>query len=350
MPDVPQNMRRRLGFRLSLRAFLLLVAAVAVVLATQYRRSGLSPSNVTAMRRVAQLDAAVREVEWSPDRSRLALLGWEKPVEICDTVSLGLRETFGEARKLIHFAFGPRGDVVAYCENGTTAVIEDRRTGETLLLDAGNDQPRMTFSPDGRLLATGGYGMAARLWDAEDGRLLHTLVVGQVEGGLTAAFSPDGRTLAVGNRNSTTAVFDTATGSRLYTLPRRMSHELQFSPDGGTLAVAYVDGGIAQWRASDGKLLAERQTQAEEVYTLDWSPDGELLATGGLNGKITLWDAEGLIIIRELPSPEWVIEVRFSPDGRNLIWAGGSAAPGGTRELQVWGIEGRLYTLLNRPR
>lgn len=40
---------------------------------------------------------------------------------------------------------------------------------------------------------------------------------------------------------------------------------------------------------------------------------------------------------------------RNSPDGMSLLCAGGLSAPGGKRQLQVWGIEGRLYALLNRP-
>src|SRR5262249_26629187 len=152
-----------------------------------------------------------------------------------------------------------------------------------------------------------------------------------------------------GNRNSTTTLFEVATGRLRASLPRRHSHGLQYSPDGRTLAVAYVDGTIGLWDAVDGRLLRERKTSAEELYRVDWSPDGRILASAGRKGKITLWNPADLSILREIDGPEWVIGLRFSPDGRNLITAGGSEvrAPG-KRRLTVWGIEGAIYTLANR--
>jgi WD40 repeat protein len=122
--------------------------------------------------------------------------------------------------------------------------------------------------------------------------------------------------------------------------------EIQFHLDGQTFAITRVDWSLASCRASDGKMLAERFTKAKELYTVDWSPDGSLLASAGLEGKITLWDPTDLTVIRELDAPVWVIRVRFSPDGLNLHYAGGSSNKGG-RHL---GGECSLYTLLHRPR
>jgi WD40 repeat protein len=81
-------------------------------------------------------------------------------------------------------------------------------------------------------------------------------------------------------------------------------------------------------------------TQAEELYAVDWSPDGSLLVTAGLKGTITIWDSRDLSVLRELPAPESVIDVKFSPDGRNLHWAGASEARrGGKRWLEILGVE-----------
>jgi WD40 repeat protein len=268
-----------------------------------------------------------------------------------DAISLSLLETIGEEQKVIQFAFSPDDGVVAYCENRTkSATILDRRTGKTLTVNSGNDQPDLVFSPDGLLLATGGYGTKVELWRVADGEHVRSFDAGPVVGGLTPEFSPDGTLLAVGNRNSTTRVFKVATGEPVFTLPKGMSQELQFSPDGQTLAIVYVDATVALWRVADGSLIAEHKTSAEELYTLDWSPDGSILATAGLKGKITLWDPRDLSVVRELPAPGWVICVKFTPDGLNLDYAGGSGAVGAPHKLEVLGIEGSLYSLLHRPR
>jgi len=281
----------------------------------------------------------------------MGVIGWEKPVEVRDAVSLRLLETIGDDKKIIHFAFSPLEDVVAYSENdrSKSATILNRRTGETISVNAGGDQPDVVFNAQGTLLATGGYGTAVKIWSVADGQLVRQFDVGPAIGGLTPEFSPDGRVLAVGHRNSTTSLFETETGRLMCVLPKPMSQEIQFHPEGHTLAIAYVDGSIALWRVSDGKLIAERQTQADELYTVDWSPDGRLLATAGHKAKITFWDPRDLSVVRELSAPEWVVRVKFTPDGMNLHYAGGSAASGGKRHLGVLGVEGSLYSLLNRP-
>ena len=195
----------------------------------------------------------------------------------------------------------------------------------------------MTFSPDGQYLATGAYGTTATLWKTETGEKVRTFET-DTKGGLTIAFARDGKTLALGNRNSTTTLHDVATGKQLHVLPKRMTQEIRFNPSGTVLAAAYVDGSVALWDVATGKLLHERATGANEVYTLDWSPRGDLLATAGLGGKITVWDPKDLTSLKELETPEWVIQVRFSPDGSRLFTAGGTQLRSPDRKVRVWGL------------
>ena len=338
--------------RLSLRAWILVVGLVGIIVGTQYRRESITPANVKNLSTVARLDKDdIWRIAWSRDRDRMGVVGWEKPVEVRDALSLKLLQTIGDGKKIVQFAFSPKEDVVAYSENAgaKTAKILDLKSGKTITLDAGSDQANVAFSPDGSLLATGNWE-TVRLWSVADGRPVGEFDGGPVQGFLWPEFSPDGRILAVGNRNSTTRLFEVATGKLLHVLPKTHSHEIQFHPEGHTLAVAYVDGSVALWRVSDGKLIHERASGAKELQTVDWTPDGSILATAGYKGKITLWDPRDLTVIRELPCPEWVNRVKFSPDGMNLHYAGGSVGPVSKRHLGVLGIEGSLYSLVNRPR
>jgi len=211
------------------------------------------------------------------------------------------------------------------------------RSGDRLVLETGSPQPDVVFSPEGTLLATGGYATKATLWNAKTGELVRNLDCGRNQGGLTPVFSPDGLTIAVGNRNSNTILFDVATGRRLWVLSKRETQGLAFHPSGRTLAVAYVDGSIRLWDTATGQLIAEQQKVAEEIYSLDWSPNGELLASAGLKGDICLWD-EQLQLLHSLASSEWVISVKFSPDGTRLITAGGGQTKGEPRSVTIWGV------------
>jgi WD40 repeat protein len=331
---------------------MVLVAVVGVGVGLLYRREAIRPSSAQKLTQVARMpDDDIYQIAWSRDRDRMAVIGWEKPVEVRDPVSLSLLETIGEGKKIIDFDFSPKGHIVAYTENdrSSTAKILNQATGKTLTLKVGNQQPDVVFSHDGTLLATGGYGTVVKLWSVSDGALVREFDAGPIEGGLTPRFSPDGKVLAVGNRNGYPLLFETATGKRLMELGGRMTQEIQFHPDGKTLALTRVDGSLAICRVSDGKMLAERFTKAKELYTVDWSPDGSILASAGLEGKITLWNPSDLTVIREIDAPQWVVRVRFSPDGLNLHYAGGDQGKGGSRHLGVLGVEGSLYTLLHRP-
>ncbi len=301
-------------------------------------RPRITASNAAQVRRLAQFDDDVREIVWRPDGSELAFVGWEQPVRIVDPESFRLLGRIGEGRRIIHFAFGKDLDTFAFCEKNNSVHFVTARTTDTVELAAGNPQPRMAFSPDGRLLATGGYGTLARVWSVLDGRLVHELNVGPQEGGLTVVFSPDGERLAVGNRNSTTCIFDPASGKLLRELPKIMSQGLKFDPTGRTLAVSYVDASLALWTAETGELLRSVQTRGNELYAVDWSPAGDVLTTSGLGAAITLWDPRDLSILKELDAPEWVIQARFSPDGTKLLTSGGSATPPKDQSVVVWGV------------
>jgi WD40 repeat protein len=324
-----------------------LVLAFAVAAIGKPNREVSPPAiSVKSAAEVVKIDEIRRDIwriVWIPNSREVAFLAWEQPIEILDRGTLKRVRVLAEGRKPVQFAISHDAKVIAWSEAVSTKVqVQDLRSGKELNVDAKRAQAGIAFSPDGKWLVTGGYDAGPTLWNAKTGELAHPLEVPpkqlRVEGGLTVAFTPDGKILAVGNRNHVTKLYEMETGKLLHTLDKRMTHEIKFSPDGKVLAAAYVDGSIGLWDVAKGTLLKSHQAKAEELYSVDWSPKGDVLATAGRNAKITLWDANTLTLLKELDSPEWVIQVRFSPDGSRLFTAGGSIMNRQDRKVTIWGL------------
>lgn len=296
----------------------------------------ISPANAPRVHPVLDHVGDVHRIARGPGIGELTFVGWEKPVEVVDEITLRPIRTLVEGAP-IHFAATTNSDRIAWCENTTTVTVRQTASGKSIEIDTKNSQPGMAFSPDGTLLVTGGYSREAKVWDA-DGKLVHSLDVGTV-GGLTPVFSPDGKTLAIGNRNDQTCLFETTTGKLLHTLPQKLSQGLTFSPDGKTLAIGYVNGSITLWDVQKGESLRSAKTACEEVYRLEWNPKGDVLVSAGRAGKIELWNPKTLKSLCELEGGEWVISVRFSADGCRLFTAGGSMYDNKKRKVTAWTVK-----------
>jgi DNA-binding beta-propeller fold protein YncE len=154
----------------------------------------------------------------------------------------------------------------------------------------------VTYSPDGKRIATGAYDHVVKVWDADSGNELdtlkgHTWVIHQL------AFSPDGKWLASAGFDQTVKIWDVATGKPLRTL-RGHSFLIQgvaFTPDGKRLATAGRDGTVKIWDpATEEEALLTLPFHTDGAPHVTFSPDGGqlFLATGGR--AIQVFDARPL--------------------------------------------------------
>ncbi len=153
----------------------------------------------------------------------------------------------------------------------------------------------LDFSPDGKLLATGG-GLAARsgelkLWGTADGRLV--------------------REIPAAHR-------DTIYGVR-------------FSPDGQYLATGSADRLLKIFRVADGSLVRTFEGHTAAVLGVAWSADGKLLATCGGDRVVKIRNVESGTPLRTLRGDTYqlgdykgeVTSISFIGDTEHLLASAG---------------------------
>lgn len=181
------------------------------------------------------------------------------------------------------------------------------------------------FSPDGLLLASGGWGRPVRLRDVMNGGLVRELrALGPSVYDL--AFSPDGSLVASGGRDGTVALCEVASGKkgRSRKPGGAAVRAVAFAPDGQLLVSAHEDGVARLWDVPALGRVHELRAGGETIFGAAFSPDGTLVAVACADGAIRLWGTAGggspLAVLRRHAG--WATGVAFTPDGRRLVSSG----------------------------
>jgi WD40 repeat protein len=193
----------------------------------------------------------------------------------------------------------------------------------------------VAFSPDSRLLATGSWDGAVKIWDVPTRKVLHTLL-GHSNAVWTVSFSPDGSTLASACSKSVW-VWRTDSGAVVGPLPGA-SWQARFNATGDFLATG-TPNGLALWNTRTWQIVNSLDGSQLGYFSWDvqgeklaFAPDGNLIAMTKREG-IQLWTVPRLTLAGMIEERlSYAKFIAFSPDGRKLV------APAGNYQIKVWDV------------
>ena len=236
------------------------------VMALGFAKKRLLLVDAATGREVAQLEAQPADappaprvrytrVAFSPDGKLLAASSYDDDIRIYDVEHRKLVKTLrGHKDRILSFAFSPdqkQLDFRAARQDGRHLGSGKRRAALCCL----SPQPHnigvasVSFSPDGKLLATGYSKDICCLWDAET------------------------RTAAANARMHIKESCSTRS----------------FRPTAKCWPPAGEDGLVKLWDVATGKLLRTYDCQSGQVLCVRFSPDGKSFVTAGREGQARLW-------------------------------------------------------------
>jgi RNA polymerase sigma factor (sigma-70 family) len=286
---------------------------------------------------VAQANVVTFRSVWVPAGGKTLLLCDDKTLFAFDAV------TGKEERKLTL-----PGQIVAITPDGKRAMLHDQSNParawvydlpagkEVVPFDGEFQKPgsnswfiRAAISADGKRVATlSDLDAEIRLWDADTGKLVHTLKRAKPSGPLddtrlvSVAISADGRTVYAGGISGAgdkVRRWDAETGKELDPWPASFSSVAAVVVGKDTVFACSDDGLIRRRDAATGK---ERPgpTGHTEVTMAARSPDGRTVVTSDHTGRLFVWDAGSGKLTRtvalegDLSGPPFA----FGPDGKRF--------------------------------
>jgi WD40 repeat protein len=351
----------------------MLAAALVLLLIASVAGAGIAISaarNANQQRKLAvsgQLTAQSEALDTTDPvtASRLAAAAWH--FDPTAQARVGILDALAQPQRGVLTAGTSAATAVAFSPDGTTLatasfagtvrlwdVATRRQIGAAMSAgtSAGyrtfplNLVATMTFSPDGKILATASFGGTVRLWDVATQRETWALVRPGFSGPVAVAFSSDGKVLATAS-HGTVRLWDVATRQQLSHLSlgdtRGFETAMAFSPNGKILVTAGTRG-ARMWNVATGQQVGKPMNSENHhlsginrIDDVAFSPDGTTLVTASSGGGAVFWTVPaGQQIGKALPGPGGMFQyAAFSPDGKVL------ATTDQTGTVTLWNVATR---------
>ena len=270
----------------------------------------------------AQTLGGIVELSYSPNGELLATGDTHGRVQIWQIKDGQVYATFlGHRNWVWSVAWSPNSKMIASGGEDDRVRLWEIETGNCsgILPIESNFIRSLKFSPDGNQIAIATSEAKVILWNIHSNELRifteHTADVHSV------SFSRDGKYLASGSHDHTIKLLDIKSGNCLQTFRGHSSlvYAVEISPDGKTLVSCSQDKSIKLWDISSGKCQITYTGHEYSVFSVGFTPDGQKLASSSADKTIRLWDINSRKCIKVCHGHnEMISSITISPDGKTF--------------------------------
>ncbi len=229
-------------------------------------------------------------VTYNTDNKTLITLGSDGYLKTWDAVS-------GKANSSYNLKCnGSHGDVVALKDNRVVAACAGLKMvalQNGKIMGSFKNAPlvyKLALSPDQQtVFGSVGYPEFT-MWDTKSFDSFRQLK-GHASQGFAVSYSADGKFVATGASDNTARIWNAATGKEIRVLKGHDNSvaDVAFSPNSKILATASADLTVKLWDVATGEEIITLEGHKEYIRQLAWSKDGKFLASGDEGGIIKLW-------------------------------------------------------------
>jgi WD40 repeat protein len=197
---------------------------------------------------------------------------------------------------------------------------------------------QLEFCRDGSWFSSASVDNTLNLWDANNGRLRHTIP----DAGTIMAISRDGKHIvsarhlrqlhSVSNLRTVVSLWSTANREAKYTIEDGVGVTcLTISPDARWTVGGREDGSVKVWEVANGRDVHTLNGHRGCVTSVAFSPDGKRIVSGGTDRTLRLWAASSGQQTLLLRVPGQIASVKFSPTGKWIV-----SVSNDERGIRIW--------------